>query len=141
MIILDTNVISEMMKPKPAEQVFNWMSSQPAALLHTTSITLGEVLFGLELLPVGKRRTALARATEIMFERTLGGRILDFDELAARAFAEIMATRARAGKSGHEMDTQIAAIACSRRAIVATRNTKDFLNCGVKLIDPWAYSN
>jgi predicted nucleic acid-binding protein len=141
MIILDTNVISEMMKPEPSGPVFNWMSSQPEALLYTTSITLGEVLFGLELLPLGRRRTALARATEIMFERTLEGRILDFDEHAARAYAGIMAKRTRAGKSGHELDSQIAAIASSRRAAVATRNTKDFADCGVKLIDPWAYSN
>jgi len=141
MIVLDTNVISEMMKPRASDTVCQWMAAQVEGAMYTTSITLAEVHYGLELLPVGKRRSALEEATEIMFEQTLNGRILLFDEDAARVFAQIMAKRDRLGKPMGEMDAQIAAIARSRGAAVATRNTRDFADCGIKLIDPWAYSN
>jgi predicted nucleic acid-binding protein len=140
MIILDTNVISEMMKPSPSNNVIEWMASQPESALFTTTLTLAEVLYGLELLPAGKRRSSLSEATEIMFEQTFEGRVLDFDEDAARVFPTIMARRGRIGKPMGEMDAQIAAIARSRGAAVATRNTRDFIECGVNLIDPWSYT-
>jgi predicted nucleic acid-binding protein len=138
MIVVDTNVLSEVMRPIPSDQVVRWMAARPASSLFTTTITLGEVLYGLELVPSGKRRVALQQAIEKMFEEEFTGRILTFDRDAARAFADISARCRRLGRPIGEMDAQIAGIARSRGAAIATRNVLDFQDCGVQLIDPWS---
>jgi predicted nucleic acid-binding protein len=138
MIIVDTNVLSEVMRPVPSARVIEWMEGLPGSGLFTTTITLGEVLFGLELVPAGKRRVALQRAIETMFEDQFSGRILSFDMHAARAFADISARCRRLGRPIGELDAQIAAIARSQGAAIATRNVSDFKDCGVELIDPWS---
>jgi predicted nucleic acid-binding protein len=138
MIVVDTNVLSEVMRPIPSGKVVRWMAERPASSLFTTTITLGEVLYGLELVPSGKRRVALQQAIEKMFEEEFTGRILTFDRDAARAFADISARCRRLGRPIGEMDAQIAGIARSRGAAIATRNVLDFQDCGVQLIDPWS---
>jgi len=136
-IILDTNVLSEVMKQVPSAQVLRWLASQPALTLFTTTLTQAEILYGIELLPRGKRRTALQSAVEAMFEEDLGGRLLPFDSDAARVFPGIVAARRALGRPMSQIDAQIAAIARSRRAAVATRNTNDFEDCGVTVLNPW----
>jgi predicted nucleic acid-binding protein len=138
MIIVDTNVLSEVMRPLPYAGVIRWMAARPASDLFTTTITLGEVLFGLELLPAGKRRVALQQAIATMFEERFADRILDFDKDAAHAFADISAKCRRLGRPIGELDAQIAAIARSRGGAIATRNVRDFADCGVELIDPFS---
>ena len=97
MIVLDTNVLSEALKPAPAEGVLRWLAAQAPAAVFTTNITLAEILYGLELLPAGKRRLQLLTAVEKMFAEQFEGRILSFDEEAARLFAGIAASRSAAG--------------------------------------------
>lgn len=135
--ILDTNVISEVMKPVPSKRVVTWITSQPATALFTTTITLAEVLYFLELVPAGKRRNILRESIETMFDKTMAGRVLSFDQHAARAFAQILAVRRAMGKPIGELNGQIAAIAQTRGAVIATRNTRDFRDCGVEVTDPF----
>jgi predicted nucleic acid-binding protein len=137
MIVLDTNILSETMKPVPAAEVLQWLASQPAARLFTTSISQAEILYGLEIMPKGKRRSALQSAVEAMFEGVFAGRILPFDADAARLFPRIAASRRASGRPVAQADAQIAAIALSRGASLATRNTGDFESCGVTLLNPW----
>ncbi|MFY9728310.1 MAG: type II toxin-antitoxin system VapC family toxin [Bryobacteraceae bacterium] len=137
MIILDTNVLSEALKPVPSAVVLRWLAAQAASVVFTTTITMAEVLYGVEALPPGKRRTRLLAAVEKMFAEEFEGRILPFDEDATRAFAGIVASRDRAGHPISQFDAMIAAIARSHRAAVATRNTADFDHCGIQVIDPW----
>jgi toxin FitB len=137
MIVLDTNVLSETLRPKPADSVKRWMEAQPPATLFTTAICEAEILYGVALLPTGRRRAGLEQAVAAIFEEELSGRILPFDSRAARAFAEIAAKRRRLGRPIGEFDAQIAAIAFSHGAAVATRNVEDFANCGVRVISPW----
>jgi predicted nucleic acid-binding protein len=137
MIILDTNVLSELMKPTPASTVVDWIGSQPAASLYTTSITQAEILHGLMLLPPGRRRAALEVAATAMFAEDFGGRILGFGADAAPPYAGIASDRRRAGRPISHFDAQIAAIARSTGAVLATRNLADFDDCGVTLVDPW----
>jgi predicted nucleic acid-binding protein len=138
MLILDTNVISEAMSATPSTRVLDWLAQQQSAEPFTTTVTLAEILYGIELLPQGKRRAALLAGADKMFRKVLSGHILPFDEDAARAFAEIAASRRAQGCTIAEFDAQIAAIARSRRATLATRNTADFEGCGVRLVNPWA---
>ena len=137
MIILDTNVLSELMKPAPAAKVLHWTASQPTAALYITSITQAEILHGILLLPRGKRRAALETAADAMFVDDFGGRILSFGGEAARPYAEIASGRSRGGRPISHFDAQIAAIARVHGAQLATRNVQDFAGCGVALIDPW----
>jgi predicted nucleic acid-binding protein len=137
MTILDTNVLSEIMKPKPATTVIDWMAAQPAANLYTTSITQAEILHGLMLLPPGRRRSALEAAATSMFAEDFGGRILGFGSDAAPTYAQIASDRRRAGRPISHFDAQIAAIARLMGAAIATRNTADFDGCGVTIVDPW----
>ena len=137
MIILDTNVVSELMKAAPAERVLRWIAAQPASALYTTSITEAEILHGLALLPTGKRRNALESAAEAMLSEDFAGRILPFGSDAAHAYARIAADRRRAGRPISHFDAQIAAIARSAGAAIATRNVTDYDRCGVKILDPW----
>ena len=137
MIVLDTNVVSELMKREPADAVSRWVAGQPATTLYTTSITQAEILHGILLLPAGKRRGALETAAEEMFNEDFGGRVLPVGGEAARAYAQIAAQRRRSGRPISQFDAQIAAIARSARAPVATRNTSDYEGCGIKVLNPW----
>jgi hypothetical protein len=137
MIILDTNVISELMRPRPCPQVVGWVAKQAATELATTSITEAEVLYGIEVLKKSKRRDQLLAAAEAMFAEDFAGRIFAFDSDAARNFAEIAAGRRALGRPISHPDAQIAAIAKTRGAILATRNGADFADCGLDVIDPW----
>jgi predicted nucleic acid-binding protein len=137
MIILDTNVLSELMKPAPTGRVVDWVAAQPAASLYTTSITQAEILHGLMLLPRGRRRSVLEAAATSMFNEDFGGRILGFGTDAARPYAQIASDRHRAGRPISHFDAQIAAIARFTGASIATRNVADFDACGVTLHDPW----
>jgi toxin FitB len=142
MIILDTNVISEAMQPQPSRRVIEWWSREDASgeLFFTTTINVAEILYGIALLPKGKRHDKLLAEAEAMFAVDFAGRILPFDEQAAQAFPEIAAGRRARGRPIAEFDAEIAAIARSRGAAVATRNTADFEGCGLRLVNPWADS-
>ncbi len=137
MIILDTNVLSELMKSKPDKSVVHWIGKYQAKSLFITALTQAEILYGLEILPVGKRRTALKKAAKSMFELDFAGRILPFDTDAAQLFATIAANRKTIGRPISQIDAQIAAIACSHQASLATRNVDDFEECGIDIINPW----
>ena len=137
MLVLDTNVISEIMKAAPSRRVMEWWSRHHSGELFTTTVTMAETLYGIEILPRGKRRDSLLAEAEAMFAQDFAGRILLFDEDAARAFAKIAAGGRVQGRSIAEFDAQIAAIARSRSATLATRNTADFEDCGIRLVNPW----
>ena len=137
MIVLDTNVLSEALRPLPSQIVMHWLAAQAPSSVFTTAITQAEVLYGVEMLPAGRRRMRLLAAVEKMFAEEFEDRILAFNEDAARAFAGIVATRDRAGRPISQFDAMIAAIARSHRATVAIRNTADFQNCGVDIVNPW----
>lgn len=137
MIILDTNVLSEMMKQKPEPRVAAWMAARPRTSLFTTAITQAELLYGVALLPVGRRRDELRDAVHMLFDVDLAGYVLPFDSASARAFADIAAARRRSGLPISQADAQIAAIARSRDASVATRNISDFEGCGFVVHNPW----
>lgn len=138
MIVLDTNVISEVMRPKPDARVVDWLMSQPVSGLFTTSLTQAEVLYGLTLLPEGRRRADLFTAIAPIFDEDLAGRILPFDSEAARHYADIVAGRRQSGQAISQIDAQIAAIVRAHGARLATRNVRDFTDCGIAIVDPWA---
>ena len=137
MIILDTNVVSELMRPSPSSQVVRWLNAQSSSVLHTTSVTEAEILHGIEAMPAGKRRAAILESAQQMFEVEFGRRILPFDSRAAREYARIASERRSAGRPISQFDALIAAIASGTRAALATRNVADFEGCGVKLVNPW----
>jgi len=136
-IILDTNVVSELMRPVPSSQIAKWFSKFSADDLHSSSITLAEILYGIELLPLGKRKTELLAGAKRLFDIVLENRILVFDEPAAQHFSQIASRRRRLGRPIAEFDAQIAAIASVHGATLATRNTADFEGCGIRLANPW----
>ena len=138
MILLDTNILSELMRAAPEVAVEQWLADQPAASVFISAITEAELRYGFALMPPGKRRSALAVETENMLGEDFSGRILPFDSPAAVAFAEIAAERRQAGRPISQADAQIAAIARSRGAALATRNMPDFEGCGVEIINPWS---
>lgn len=137
MIILDTNVLSELMRPKPSAQVVIWIERQPVAEVFTTSITEAEIFYGIELLTKGKRRDGLLIVAEAIFADDFAGRILDFDSQAARAYSRIAAHRRALGKPISNPDAQIAAIVHRERGTLATHNTADFESCDIRIVDPW----
>lgn len=137
MTILDTNVLSELMRPNPSPRVVAWVAIQPATELFTTSITEAEIFYGIELLAKGKRREGLLVAAEAMFTEDLAGRVFGFESDAARFFSKIAAERRALGRPISQADAQIAAIARMRSAKLATRNVEDFEDCGVDVVDPW----
>jgi hypothetical protein len=137
MIVLDTNVLSELMRPVPTERVVRWVVAQSATSLYTTSITQAEILHGILLLPRGRRRSTLQVAAEAMFNEDFDGRVLPFGTLSAVFYASIAADRGRAGRPISQFDAQIAAISRSAGAAIATRNVSDYEGCGVTVINPW----
>jgi len=137
-IVLDTNVLSEALRPVPSGEVIRWLAAQAHSSVFTTTITMAEILYGVEALAAGKRRARLLAAVEKMFAEEFEGRILAFDEDAARLFARIVAFREATGRPISQMDGMIAAIARSNRAAVSTRNTADFVHCGIPVVNPWA---
>ena len=137
MVILDTNVISEALAPKPHASVAAWFTTQPLSSVFTTAITKAEILRGVRILPTGKRRRDLEAALQPIFAIEFAGRVLPFDSEAADAYGDIAAHRRKIGKPISQSDAQIAAIALSRGATVATRNTNDFSEIGLTIIDPW----
>jgi len=136
-ILLDTNVLSELMRPEPAARVVDWIAAQPAQGLFTTSITQAEILHGVMLLPPGKRRDALEAAAREMFAVEFAGRVLPFGADAALPYAGIAVDRRRAGRPISHFDAQIAAIARCSGAAIGTRNVADFEGCGVEVLNPW----
>ena len=137
-IILDTNVLSELMRPEPERAVTEWFAGLTGVSFYVTAITEAEILLGIALLPEGKRRTALAEAAETMFRVDFAGRCLHFDALCAARYAAIVAGRRRAGFSITTEDAQIASIALSNGYGLATRNIRDFLHIdGLGLLNPW----
>lgn len=137
MILLDTNVISELMRADPAPGVLDWFGRQDAAGLFISAVTEAELRTGVAILPEGQRRDRLQAAIDGMIAEDFLGRVLPFDSDAARAYADIAARRRAAGRPIAEADCQIAAIARTTGALVATRNVKDFDSCGVDVVNPW----
>lgn len=137
MILLDTNVISELMRAEPSLAVLDWFGAHEAADLFISAVTEAELRTGVAILPEGQRRNGLQSALDGMIEEDFPDRVLPFDSNAARAYADIAARRRAAGRPISEADCQIAAIAVAAGAPVATRNVKDFDDCGVDLINPW----
>lgn len=138
MIVLDTNALSDGMKPSPSEGVLRWLALEEPSSVFVTTITQAEILAGIEVMPAGRRRQGLAAAAIRMFEEYFHGRILAFDAEAARQFATISGIRKAAGRPISQFDAMIAAIVRVHRATLATRNTGDFEHCGIRLINPWA---
>jgi hypothetical protein len=137
-IILDTNVLTELMRSQPDPLVIEWFAGRTNATFYITVITRSEILLGIALLPAGKRRDALAEAAKKMFKEDFPGNCLPFDESCADLYASIVANRRRSGFSITTEDAQIAAIALNRKLPLATRNTKDFIHVeGLSLYNPW----
>lgn len=139
MIVLDTNVLSELLAPSPSPNVLAWLAAQPSAAVFTTAVTEAEILYGLALLPDGRRRQALEAAVRPIFSDDLAGRVLAFDREAAASYAVIAARRRALGRPISQFDAQIAAIAVSRGASIATRNVADFAETGAPVINPWEF--
>jgi predicted nucleic acid-binding protein len=137
-ILLDTNVISALMRKRPELRVVEWLDNQPAESIWTTSVTVFEVRTGLELLQPSERRRELEEAFARLLDEELDGRVQVFDQSAAHSAGRIAADRQRAGRSVEIRDVQIAGIAKARRAILATHNTRHFADVGIDLVDPWA---
>ena len=138
MLILDTNVVSELMRPHPARNVVQWLEGQSSARLALTAVTVAEILYGLDLLPEGRRRHDLAGRFQAFLTRGFGERVLPFDGRAAGAYARLRGDRKRAGRALDALDAMIAAIAHAHSAAVVTRNVPDFEGCGVPVVDPWS---
>jgi len=136
-IVLDTNVLSELMRTTPTARVVHWLDRQPATSLFITAITQAEILHGIELMPKSKRRDLLAEVARTIFEDNFADRVLSFSGDAAAHYAAIAVARRRAGRPIAAFDAQIAAIVRSHAASLATRNTDDFDGCGIDVIDPW----
>jgi toxin FitB len=137
MIILDTNVVSEPLKPSPDANVLSWLSRQTPATLFITAVTKAELLVGLEKMPVGRRRDALEHAIIEQVLTLFDQRVLPFDSDCALPFAKLVAAANRVGNSISFPDAAIAAIAITWKFQVATRNADDFIGTGVKIINPW----
>jgi toxin FitB len=136
-IVLDTNVISELTKREPASGVILWLDALPASDVATTAITAAELLYGVERLPSGHRKAELATAIYDLLGDDFHGRILAFDERAAEKYADVVTARERLGRPIGVADAQIAAICRAADATLATRNTDDFSETETRLINPW----
>ena len=140
MIILDTNVVSELLRPAPSPAVEAWLAAQDGATVFFTAIGEAELRLGVAIVPAGRRRTSLAEAIDAMLEQDFRGRVLPFDPAATQAYAAIAATRRAAGRPISQFDCQIAAIARIRQAVLATRNTADYEDCEIEVINPWQHA-
>ncbi len=138
MFILDTNIVSEVMRNVPSPEVMAWLDEHPRHDLYVTAVTQAEILTGIAFLPEGRRRSELAEAAEYAFNSLFNGRLLSFDSAAAHAYAEIASARRNAGQPLSQFDGQIAAIARSRSMAVATRNVSDYEGCSIPVINPWS---
>jgi predicted nucleic acid-binding protein len=137
MIVLDTNVLSALMRSAPDREVIDWLDRQPPESIWITSISEFESRYGLALLPDGRRRKALESAFERLLKEDLENRILPFDSAAAAEAAMLAAKRQQSGQPVDMRDTQIAGIALARRATIATRNTRHFSGLNVDVVNPW----
>lgn len=137
MILLDTNVLSALMQERPDRKVVDWLDGEPRSSIWTTSVTILEVQFGLEILAAGRKRARLIETFDALLEK-MSRRIVAFDSEAAPLAGVLMATRQKKGRPQDLRDTMIAAIALAHRAALATRNTSHFEDAGVRLINPWA---
>lgn len=137
MIVIDTNVLSELLKREPDQNVKSWMSLQPMTSVFTTTVTQAEILYGVALLPEGKRKRKLEEAIQTLFFRRFTDRILPFDIEAAVEYAEIASSRRASRVPISQFDAQIAAISRTRGASLVTRNSDDFRDCGIEVINPW----
>jgi len=137
MILLDTNVLSAMMRVAAEPTVERWLDTQPTESVWTTTITIFEIHFGLPLLAPSRRRDRLYDAFSRAIDEALGGRVLPFDRSAAENAATIAARQRQTGRSVEIRDVQIAGIAAARKATLATRNTRHFAELGIVLVDPW----
>lgn len=140
MIILDTNVLSEMLTPSPSPAVESWLAVQPPTSIFITTVTKAELLYGVAILPEGRRKSALHAAIKSIFSEEFSGRILPFDDDASEHYANIASHRRSIGKPISQLDAQIAAIAASCGAKLSTRNVADFEETGVDIVNPWATS-
>ena len=137
MLILDTNVISELMNPQGSQTVKSWVNSQPRDRLFTTTITQAEILYGIAILPAGNRKKQLQDAAHRVFNEAFLNHLLVFDSESAANFASLSTDRRRQGNPISQFDAQIAAICRTHQAAIVTRNVDDFLNCQIELINPW----
>ena len=135
--LLDTNVLSELLRAQPEPAVLAWFATQAPESLFVSTVTQAEMLLGARLLPAGRRRLQLQRALDTMFRSDFSNRLLPFDAAAAGAYAEVVALRRSAGRPISQFDAQIAAVAISCDCGLATRNTADFEGCGLALLNPW----
>ncbi|WP_419926680.1 type II toxin-antitoxin system VapC family toxin [Candidatus Poriferisocius sp.] len=138
MIVLDTNVVSELMRPLPNPAVEAWVADRAATTLFLSAVSGAELLYGIAIMPAGQRRDALETEVEAMLCEIFAGRVLPFDSDAARAYARIAASCRASGRPVSQSDGQIAAVARSRGMAVATRNIRQFEGMAVDIIDPWA---
>jgi predicted nucleic acid-binding protein len=137
MIILDSNVLSELMRPQPEARVIAWLDRQPQTSIWTTSVTVLEIRFGLQIMPVGRRRSIYTQGFEGLLKE-MDHRIVPFDTEAAEHASELMASRKMQGRPRELRDTMIAGIVLARRATLATRNISHFDDVPAALVDPWA---
>jgi predicted nucleic acid-binding protein len=139
MIVLDTNVLSELMRERPAASVVQWLDARDTDSLAITAITVAELLYGVARLDDGARKTKLATAVNDLVHEDFAGRVLPFDAVAAVHYAEVVSDRDRQGRPVSTADAQIAAISRAHDAALATRNLRDFEATGVELLDPWEH--
>jgi len=137
-IVIDTNVLSELMNPQPSDAVARWLDAQPAAELWLTATTVAELRFGVARLPDGRRKHELEAAVDLLVDEVFGGRCLPFDAAAARHYGELVASSERQGHPIGFADGQIAAVCVGHGAALATRNGKDFRGTTLRLVDPWS---
>jgi predicted nucleic acid-binding protein len=136
-IVIDTNVVSELMRPAPAQAVLDWFGGQDPSVLYLSAVSEAELRRGVVILPEGRRHDALRGAIDAMVTEDFAGRVLPFDSAAALAFATVFAARRAAGRPISFPDCQIAATARAHGAAVATRNMGDFAGCGIDVLNPW----
>lgn len=136
MILLDTNVLSALMRESPEASVLRWLDRQPRLSIWTTSVTVLEIRFGLQILATSKRRSSLLQAFERLLD-AMGRRVAPFDEAAAGFAADLMTARRKKGRPGDLRDTMIAGIALAHNAALATRNVEHFRDASVRIVNPW----
>ena len=137
MLMLDTNMLSELMRAEPERKVVDWMVRQPSNALFTAAVCQAEILSGLAVMPTGRRRADLEYAARAMFAEDFDGRILPFHAEAAAAYADVFAARRKLGRPGGTIDLMLAAIARVHGASVITRNVADFEGVGLAIVNPW----